>query len=68
MFEKITRKEVIEFVKYYGLNMFGSFAEEVANLIADEVVAEYNEAEDSDLMKAISYVIIDKFGGFNNEE
>lgn len=68
MFKKITRNEVIAFIKDYGRYTFGLFAEEVANLIVDEVVAEYNEAEDSDLMKAISYVIIDKFGGFDNEK
>lgn len=60
--EEITKNEIIELFNESGLNIFGKFAGEVAELIADEVIEEYNEAGDGDLQKAISYVIGDKFG------
>ena len=62
--EEITKNEIIELFSESGLNIFGKFAGEVAELIADEVIEEYNEAGDGDLQKAISYVIGDKFGMF----
>ena len=62
--EEITKNEIIELFNESGLNIFGKFAGEVAELIADEVIEEYNEAGDGDLQKAISYVIGDKFGLF----
>ena len=62
--EEITKNEIIELFNESGLNIFGKFAREVAELIADEVIEEYNEAGDGDLQKAISYVIGDKFGMF----
>lgn len=62
--EEITKNEIIELFNESGLNIFGKFAGEVAELIADEVIEEYNEAGDGDLQKAISYVIGDKFGMF----
>ena len=62
--EDITKKDVIDFVNETGINMFGKFTEEIAGLIADEVIEEYDEADDGDLQKAISYVIGDKFGMF----
>ena len=46
------------------MNIFGKFAEEIAGLIADEVIEEYKEAGDGDLQKAIAYVIGEKFGMF----
>lgn len=63
--EDITRQGVIDFINETSINMFGKFTEEIAGLIADEVIEEYNEAGDGDLQKAISYVIGDKFGMFN---
>jgi RNase P/RNase MRP subunit POP5 len=63
--EEITKKEIVELFNENGLNIFGKFASEIAELIADEVIEEYNEAGDGDLQKAISYVIGDKFGMFN---
>lgn len=63
--EDITRQDVIDFINETSINMFGKFTEEIAGLIADEVIEEYNEAGDGDLQKAISYVIGDKFGMFN---
>lgn len=62
--EEITKNEIIELFNESGLNIFGKFAGKVAELIADEVIEEYNEAGDGDLQKAISYVIGDKFGMF----
>jgi len=62
--EEITKNEIIELFNESGLNIFGKFAGEIAELIADEVIEEYNEAGDGDLQKAISYVIGDKFGMF----
>lgn len=62
--EEITKNEIIELFNESGLSIFGKFAGEVAELIADEVIEEYNEAGDGDLQKAISYVIGDKFGMF----
>ena len=62
--EEITKNEIIELFNESGLNIFGKFAGEVAELIADEVIEEYNEAGDGDLQKAISYVIGDKFRMF----
>lgn len=64
--EEITKKEIVELFNENGLNIFGKFASEIAELIADEVIEEYNEAGDGDLQKAISYVIGDKFGMFND--
>lgn len=63
--EDITRQDVIDFINETSINMFGRFTDEIAGLIADEVIEEYNEAGDGDLQKAISYVIGDKFGMFN---
>ena len=63
--EDITRQDVIDFINETSINMFGKFTDEIAGLIADEVIEEYNEAGDGDLQKAISYVIGDKFGMFN---
>lgn len=63
--EDITRQDVIDFINETSINMFGKFTEEIAGLIADEVIEEYNGAGDGDLQKAISYVIGDKFGMFN---
>ena len=62
--EEITRQDVIDFVNEAGFNLFGSFTNEIADLIADEVVSEYREAGDGNLMKAVAYVIGDKFGMF----
>lgn len=64
--EEITKKEIVELFNESGFNIFGKFASEIAELIADEVIEEYNEAGDGDLQKAISYVIGDKFGMFND--
>lgn len=55
------RKQVIDLFASSGWNLFGKFVDEVADAIADEVVAEYKEAGDGNLQKAISYVILDKF-------
>lgn len=63
--EEITKNEIVELFNENGLNIFGKFAGEIAELIADEVIEEYNEADDGDLQKAIAYVIGDKFGMFD---
>lgn len=64
-FEHITLQEVKNFINKQGLNLFGSRVDEVANYISKEVMEEYNEAGDGNLLKAISYVILDKFGYFD---
>ena len=58
---KITREQVLDMFANSGFNLFGKYVDEVADAIADEAVAEYNEAGDGDLQKAISYVILDKW-------
>lgn len=63
--DKFTRDDVFDFFAATGINLFGKWVDEVAEAIADEVVEEYNEAEDGNLMKAISYVILDKFDKLN---
>lgn len=63
--EEITKNEIVELFNENGLNIFGKFAGEIAELIADEVIDEYDEAGDGDLQKAIAYVIGDKFGMFD---
>lgn len=55
------RQQVIDLFASSGWNLFGKFVDEVAEALADEVVAEYKEACDGNLQKAISYVILDKF-------
>ena len=60
--EELTKKELVELFNEYGLNIFGNYAEEIAELIADEVIEEYEEADDGNLQKAIAYVIGEKFG------
>lgn len=64
--EELTKKEIIELFKECGLNIFGNYAEEIAELIADEVIEEYEEADDGNLQRAIAYVIGEKFGMFDN--
>ena len=59
--DEITRQDVLDLFAENGLNIFGKFVDEVADAIADEVVEEYKEADDGNLQKAISYVILDKF-------
>lgn len=61
-FDEITREDVVEFIKDEGLNLFGDFVDDVAEALADEVLDEYNEAQDGDLQKAVRYVVLDKFG------
>lgn len=63
MIDKLTRNDVVEFIQNTSMNLFGKYVDEIAELIADEVLEEYNEAGDGKLQKAVSYVIIDKFGG-----
>ena len=36
--EEITKKEIVELFNENGLNIFGKFASEIAELIADEVI------------------------------
>lgn len=60
--EELTKKEIVELFKECGLSIFGNYAEEIAELIADEVIEEYEEADDGNLQKAIAYVIGEKFG------
>jgi len=55
------RQQVIDLFASSGWNLFGKFVDEVAEALADEIVAEYKEAGDGNLQKAISYVILDKF-------
>ena len=59
--EDVTREDVLELFAESGWNLFGKWVDEVADAIADEVIAEYNESGDGNLQKAISYVILDKF-------
>lgn len=59
--EDITKQDVIDFINQTGINMLGKFTEEIAGLIADEVIEKYNEAGDGDLWKAISYTIAEKY-------
>ena len=59
--DKITRQDVIDLFADSGWNIFGRWADDVADAIADEVVEEYNEADDGNLQKAIAYVMLDKF-------
>ena len=59
--DEITRQDVIDLFADSGWNIFGRWVDEVADAIADEVVEEYNEADDGNLQKAIAYVILDKF-------
>ena len=59
--EKITKQEVIEFITETGTNLFGKRVKDVAEKMADEIVGEYNEADDGDLQKTIAYVVQDKF-------
>lgn len=61
-FDEITREYVVDFIKYEGINLFGDFVDDVAEALADEVLDEYNEAQDGDLQKAVRYVVLDKFG------
>lgn len=61
-FDEITREDVVDFIKDEGLNLFGDFVDDVAEALADEVLDEYNEAQDGDLQKAVRYVVLDKFG------
>ena len=63
--EELTKKQIVELFKEYGMNIFGKFAEEIAELIADEVIEEYKEAGDGNLQKAIAYVIGERFGMFD---
>lgn len=63
--DDVAREEVVAFFKENGTNLFGNFTETIADIVADEVVEEYNEAGDGDLQKAITYVIGDKFGLFD---
>ncbi len=55
-------KEIIKLFRDYGANIFGIYAEEIAELISDDVIEEYNECGDGNLQKAIAYVIGEKFG------
>lgn len=59
--DKITRQDVLDLFAESGWNLLGKWVDEVADAIADEVVAEYNEAGDGNLQKAIAYVILDKW-------
>ena len=59
--DKITRQDVIDLFADSGWNIFGRWVDDVADAIADEVVEEYNEADDGNLQKAIAYVMLDKF-------
>jgi hypothetical protein len=59
--DKITRQDVIDLFAYSGWNIFGKWVDDVADAIADDVVEEYNEADDGNLQKAIAYVMLDKF-------
>jgi hypothetical protein len=59
--DKITRQDVIDLFADSGWNIFGRWVDDVADAIADDVVEEYNEADDGNLQKAIAYVILDKF-------
>ena len=59
--DSITRQDVLDLFAENGWNIFGKFVDEVADAIADEVVKEYKEAGDSNLQKAVAYVILDKF-------
>lgn len=63
--EELTKEEIVELFKECGLNIFGNYAVEIAELIADEVIEEYEEADDGNLQKAIAYVIGEKFGMFD---
>lgn len=60
--EELTKKEIVKLFNEYGANIFGIYAEEIAELIADDVIEEYEEADDGNLQKAIAYVIGEKFG------
>lgn len=60
--KELTKKEIVELFNEYGLNLFGIYTEEIAELIADEVIEEYENADDGNLQKAIAYVIGEKFG------
>ena len=59
--DEITRQDVIDLFADSGWNIFGRWVDDVADAIADDVVEEYNEADDGNLQKAIAYVILDKF-------
>jgi hypothetical protein len=59
--DKITRQDVIDLFADSGWNIFGRWVDDVADAIADDVVEEYNEADDGNLQKAIAYVMLDKF-------
>lgn len=63
MDDELTRADVVEFIQNTSMNLFGKYVDEIAELIADDVLEEYNEAADGNLQKAVSYVIIDKFDG-----
>lgn len=55
------KQNIADLFSEYGLNIFGKFANEIADAISDEVVEEYKEGDDGDLQRAISYVILDRF-------
>jgi hypothetical protein len=59
--DEITRQDVIDLFADSGWNIFGKWVDDVADAIADDVVEEYNEADDGNLQKAIAYVMLDKF-------
>lgn len=59
--DKITRQDVLDLFADSGWNIFGRWVDDVADAIADDVVEEYNEADDGNLQKAIAYVMLDKF-------
>ena len=59
--EEITRQDVLDLFADSGWNIFGRWVDDVADAIADDVVEEYNEADDGNLQKAIAYVMLDKF-------
>jgi hypothetical protein len=59
--DEITRQDVIDLFADSGWNIFGRWVDDVADAIADDVVEEYNEADDGNLQKAIAYVMLDKF-------
>ena len=59
--DEITRQDVSDFFAETGFNLFGKFADKIADTLADEVLAEYKSAGDGNIQKAISYVILDKF-------
>ena len=57
----MTKQEIVDLFTEYGDNLFGVYASEIGEALANEVIEEVEEAGDDNIQKAIAYVVLDKF-------